>query len=216
MAYDLEEQEKLDALRAWWDRYGVLCIALVALVAVSLLGWRGWQWYQGNQATQAMGYFEALQTEAANPDPDAVARIQAASATLREQFPASGYTARGVLIAGKALQDRGDLDGAREQLRWLTQSERADTALAPVAKLRLAGIFLAQEQYDQALAQLVDTPPAFVALYADRRGDILYAQGKARDARVAWQEALQAFEAQSDTAAVQILQLKLDALGERE
>jgi len=216
MAYDLEEQEKLDALRAWWDRYGVLCVSLVALVVASLLGWRGWQWYQGNQATQAMGYFEALQTEAANPDPDAVARIQAASATLREQFPASGYTARGVLIAGKALQDRGDLDGARDQLGWLIQSGRADAALVPVAKLRLAGIFLTQEQYDQALAQLVDAPPAFAALYADRRGDILYAQGKVQDARAAWQEALQAFETQSDASTAQILQLKIDALRERE
>jgi len=216
MAYDLEEQEKLDALRAWWDRYGMLCMALLALVAASLLGWRGWQWYQSNQATQAMGYFEALQTEAINPDPDAMARIKAASSTLREQFPTSGYTARGILIAAKALQDRGDLDGAREQLTWLSQSGQADGALVPVAKLRLAGILLAQEHYDQALAQLADAPPAFAALVADRRGDILYAQGKVQDARVAWREALQAFEAQSDRSAAQILQLKMDALGEQQ
>jgi len=216
MAYDLEEQEKLDALRAWWDRYGVLCVSLLALVAAALLGWRGWQWYQGNQATQAMGYFEALQTEAINSDPDAVARIKAASATLRAQFPASGYTARGVLIAGKALQDRGDLEGAREELIWLTQSGQADAALAPLAKLRLAGILLAQAQYDQALAQLADAPPAFAALVADRRGDVLYAQGKVQEARTAWQEALQAFGEQSDPSAAQILQLKIDALGGRE
>jgi len=210
MAYDLEEQEKLDALRAWWDRYGMLCVALLALLVASLLGWRGWQWYQGNQATQAMGYFEALQTEAANPDEDAVARIKAASATLRERFPTSGYAARGALIAGKALQDRDALDDARVQLQWLAQT---DSALAPVARLRLAGLLLTQAQYDAALAQLADAPPAFAALYADRRGDVLYAQGKVQDARAAWQDALQAFEAESNQSAVQILQLKIQALG---
>jgi len=210
MAYDLEEQEKLDALRAWWDRYGVLCVSLLALAAAALLGWRGWQWYQGHQATQAMGYFEALQTEAANPDEDAITRIKAASATLREQFPDSGYASRGALIASKALQDRNALDDARVPLNWLAQT---DSVLAPVAKLRLAGILLAQEQYDQALAQLTDAPVAFTALYADRRGDILYAQGKVQEARAAWQQALQTFDARSDQSAVRILQLKIDALG---
>jgi len=212
MAYDLEEQEKLDALRAWWERYGVLCTSLVVVVVASMLGWRGWQWYQEHQATQAMAYFEALQTEAARAGQDSAARIQAASATLREQFPDSGYASRGALIAAKALQDRDDLEQARAQLSWLAQT---NSALAPLARLRLAGILLAQQQYDQALAQLDDAPAAFAALYADRRGDVLYAQGKMQQARSAWQQALQAFEAQSDASAAQILQLKIDALGEQ-
>jgi len=211
MAYDLEEQEKLDALRAWWERYGVLCVSLLVVLVASILGWRGWQWYQGHQATQAMGYFEALQTEADNAGPDAVARIKAASATLRQQFPDSGYASRGALIAAKALQDRDDLDDACEQLSWLAQT---DSALAPLARLRLAGILLAQQQYDEALVQLRDAPQAFSALYADRRGDVLYAQGKTQEALSAWREAQQTFQAQSDPSAAQILSIKIDALGE--
>jgi len=209
MAYDLEEQEKLDALRAWWERYGVLCVSLVAVAAVVLLGWRGWQWYQGRQALQAQGYFEALQTEALLSGQDAVTRIQAASTTLREQFPASGYAARGALIASKALQDRNDLDDARAQLNWLAQ--QPDAALPPLARLRLAGLLLEQQQYDAALAQLNDAPAAFAALYADRRGDVLFAQGKTADARAAWEEALQALAGQP--AAAEVLQLKIDTLG---
>ena len=64
MAYDLEEQEKLDAMRAWWERYGTLCVVLAFVVVAAILGWRGWQWYQGHQAAQAMGYFEALEDAA--------------------------------------------------------------------------------------------------------------------------------------------------------
>lgn len=208
MAYDLEEQEKLDALRAWWDRYGTLVAVLVFVVVASIVGWRGWQWYQGHKATQAMGYFEALQAATSLDSDEAVARIQAASTTLRESFPKSGYTSRGVLVAATALAKQGNLDAAAEQLQWLAQHGQ-DPAMKALARLRLAGVLLEQKQYDPALAQVTDAPASFEALYADRRGDILYAQGKIDEARAAWQQALEAFGA--DPVA-QIVQLKIDAI----
>ncbi|MFT0532296.1 YfgM family protein [Castellaniella hirudinis] len=209
MAYDLEEQEKLDALKAWWERYGTLSMVLVLAVVLAFAGWRGWQWYASHQAAQAMGYYEALETAASQPGEESIARIKAASAALRDGYPASGYTARGVLVAAWALQDRKDLDGARAQLEWLARDASAP-ALQAVARLRLAGVLLAQQQYEPALAQIQGTAPAgFQGLYADRRGDILAAQGQADQAAQAWHEALAAFGA--DPAA-QIVQLKIDAL----
>lgn len=209
MAYDLEEQEKLDALRAWWERYGTLLVVLSFVVVAGIVGWRGWQWYQGHTASQAMGYFEALEGAASQKGDDALARIKAASNTLRDDFSKSGYTPRGVLIAAQALQERNDLDGAREQLEWLV-SNSSDPSLIPLAKLRLAGVLLEQKQYDQALAQVADAPPAFAGLYADRQGDILLAQGKTAEARKAWETALKEF---GNDPVTQIVQLKIDALG---
>jgi len=208
MAYDLEEQEKLDALKAWWDRYGTLVAVAVFVVVAAIVGWRGWQWYQGHKATQAMGYFEALQTAAAQEGDESIARIQAASATLRENFSKSGYTSRGVLVAASALIERGQLDAAREQLQWLS-GQSHEPAMAALAKLRLAGVLLEQQRYDEALAQLADAPASFEALYADRRGDVLLAQGKVEEARKEWERALQAFG--TDPIA-QIVQLKIDAI----
>lgn len=207
MAYDLEEQEKLDAVKAWWERYGTLCVVLICLVVAAAAGWRGWQWYQGHQATQAMGYFEALETAAGEQDDDAIGRLKAASATLRSDFPGSGYTSRGVLVAAQALQARGDLDAAREQLTWMVQQGK-DPALVPLARLRLADILLAQSKYDEALAQLQNPPAAFVGLFDDRRGDILAAQGKIEDARKAWESAMAALK---NDPLQQVIELKLDA-----
>ncbi|ARP87196.1 YfgM family protein [Bordetella genomosp. 9] len=209
MAYDLEEQEKLDALKAWWARYGMLVTIVVALAAIGWGGWAGWQTWQSHVSRQAMGYFEALEDAARIGGTDAVARIKAAAGTLREDYPNTGYAARGVLVAAQALQAQNDLQGAREQLEWLA-GQRKQTALQPIAKLRLAGLLLDQKQYDAALAQLQDPPPPFAALYADRRGDILAAQGKTQEARAAWQSAIDGLGAANPLTPV--VRLKLDAL----
>lgn len=209
MAYDLEEQEKLDAIKAWWGRYGTLVLTLAAVVAVAAAGWSGWKTYQNYRSNQAMGYFEALEDAARLGGADSAARIKAAAETLRKDYPSTGYAARGALIAAQALAEQKDIDGARQQLEWLA-AQASQPALQPVARLRLAGLLLDQKQYDQALAQLANPPAAFEGLYADRRGDILAAQGKKDEAGAAWRSALAALDGGSSLK--QIIQLKLDAL----
>lgn len=208
MAYDIEEQEKLDALRDWWAQYGTMLVVLAFVGVAAVAGWRGWQWYQGHQASQAMGYFEALESAASRPGDEALARVKAASDTLRTDFPKSGYTSRGVLIAAQVLAERDDLDGAAQQLNWIVQNS-PDAALVQLSRLRLAGILLQQNNYDVALQQLDNPSPAFVALYADRRGDILLAQGKPQEAAQQWELALSELD---NEPLGQIIQLKLDAL----
>ena len=213
MAYDLEEQEKLEALKAWWERYGTLATAVVVVVALAVAGWSGWRAYQGYRANQAMGYFEALEDAARGVNgpggADAATRIKAASDTLRSEYAGTAYASRGVLVAAQALDAPPDSAGAQRELEWLV-ARKDQSPLQPVARLRLAGLLLDQKQYDQALAQLNNPPAAFAALFADRRGDILAAQGKRDDARAAWQSALAAMPA--NAALKQIIQLKLDAL----
>ncbi|GHC37928.1 hypothetical protein GCM10010096_04440 [Alcaligenes pakistanensis] len=208
MAYDLEEQEKLDAMRAWWDRWGTLCIVLAFVAVAAVAGWRGWQWYQGHQAAQAMGYFEALEGAAAQTGEEADTRILAASTTLRNDFAKSGYTSRGVLLAANALQKRGNLTAAREQLEWMVKTNH-DPALTPLARLRLAGILLEQKNYDEALAQLTNPPASFAGLFADRKGDVLAAQGQNEAARDAWKQAVELLKQDPIS---QLVQIKLDAL----
>jgi predicted negative regulator of RcsB-dependent stress response len=129
--------------------------------------------------------------------------------TLRTDFGATEYAARGALVAAAALASRNEIQAARTQLEWLAQTK--NPTLLPVAKLRLAGILLEQKDFEAALVQLTDPPAPFVGLYADRRGDILSAQGKSAAAREAWTQAIEALGATNPLTPV--VKLKLDALG---
>jgi len=210
MAYDLEEQEQIDQLRAWWAKYGnaVLTVLVIALAVTA--SWRGWQWYEGHQATQARGYFEALEDAARQQSSeDSVARINAAMKTLRDDFAKTDYAVRGALIAASALEARKDNKAAQAQLQWVVQS--GHPSLVPVAKLRLAGLFLDEKDYDAALAQLKEPPASFASLFADRQGDVFAAQGNLAQARAAWQKAMELMG--SSNPLTPLVKLKLDALG---
>lgn len=209
MAYDLEEQEQLAQLKAWWDKYGTITLGLLSLALVVVLGWQGLNWYENNQSQQARGYYDALERAAAQDGSDSVPRIEAAMQALQTDFPKTDYAARAALVAADALSARNELDAAAQPLTWLANSNHI--ALAPVAKLRLAGLLLDQGKYDQALSVL-DTPPdSFKALYADRRGDILAAQGERAQALAAWQEAIELLGPAD--ALTNVVQLKIDTMG---
>jgi len=209
MAYDPDEQEQLDQIKAWWNKYGTLVLTVLIISTAVVGGWRAWQWYEGHQSSQARGYFEALEEAGRSQGEESVARINAAMKTLRSEYAATDYAARGALVAAAALAARKDVSGARAQLEWLSQTKH--TALVPVSRLRLAALFLDQKEYDAALAQLKDAPPSFEGLFADRRGDVLAAQGKPAEAKKAWNEAIETLGVTNPLTP--IVKLKLDALG---
>ena len=43
-AYDLDEQEKLGDLKAWWARFGNYVTAAITLVALGVAGNQGWKY----------------------------------------------------------------------------------------------------------------------------------------------------------------------------
>jgi|UniRef100_UPI004047FC78 predicted negative regulator of RcsB-dependent stress response len=209
MAYDLEEQEQIEQLKAWWRKYGALTLGLLTLALAAVLGWQSWNWYQGQQASQARGYFEALERAKQEGGADAIPRVLAAMGTLQTEFPDTDYAGRAALLAAQSLQQGGDLTAAQAILVWLSNSKH--TALAPVAKIRLAGLLLDQQQYEQALNALQSPAPSFEALFADRRGDIFAAQGESQKALEQWRLALASLGANQGLASA--LQLKIDMLG---
>jgi predicted negative regulator of RcsB-dependent stress response len=102
------------------------------------------------------------------------------------------------LLVAKVEVLRKKPDLARASLQWLVDSGK-NKDLVAIGRLRLAGLMLDAKQNDEALKVLsADMPEAYAALVADRRGDILFAQGKKDEAIKAYQEAWKALPATVD------------------
>lgn len=207
MAYDLQEQEQIASLKAWWDKYGNLILGAITLVALGVAGWNGWNWYQRKQAVAAAAIYEA---QLKSGDAKDAAQVKAAAETLQRDYPRTVYAALAALAAAKAAHDAGDLAGAKTALRWVVDRS-GHREFVDIARVRLAGVLLDEKAYDEALQVVAaEVGPAQRVAAADRRGDILFAQGKLDEARKAYEQALQLADAQHPLRA--LVQLKLDAL----
>lgn len=207
MAYDLHEQEQLDDLKAFWKRYGNFLMTLLTVVLLAFAAYRGWGWYQARQAAAASTIYEELRVAAAARDP---AKVTQVAGTLFEQYGSTVYAQMGALLAAKVHADAGDLKAAKPPLEWA--ATKGDQEYAHLARIRLAGLLLDEKAYDAGLKLLpMDQAGAFAAAYADRRGDLLLAQGKTDEARAAWQQSLASLPPRSPLRA--LVEIKLDALG---
>lgn len=50
MAYDLQEQESLDELKAWWEKWGNLVLSVITVVCLAFAGYNGMKWWERHQA----------------------------------------------------------------------------------------------------------------------------------------------------------------------
>ena len=207
MAYDLQEQEQLDELKAWWGNYGNLILTVATVVLLGFAAHNGWRWYQRNQAEEAAGVYAELERAIAARESE---RIGTLSATLTDKYGRTAYGPMAALQAARWGAESGDAAGARARLQWVVEHAEHPEIVA-IARVRLAGVLLDEKNYDAAL-KVLDGANATVHATAvlDRRGDILFAQNKFDEARTAYRDALAKADAQHPLR--QIIQLKLDAL----
>jgi predicted negative regulator of RcsB-dependent stress response len=206
---DLEEQEQLDALKAWWKQYGNLVLLAVIAGALAVAGWNGWNWYQRNRAAQASALYDALAKAMGAGDAKA---LRDAGGALTEGHPRTLYASMGALAAARFHFDRGELKNAKAQLEWVIERSPSEE-YRQIARLRLAHVLLDEKAYDEALRQLEAKPlEAYAAQVAALRGDVLLAQGRRDDAKAAYRLALDKAGSQGG-AFRDGVQLRLDALG---
>ena len=207
MAYDLEEQEQLATLKAWWEKYGNLVTWVLIACLAAYSGWQGWNYYQRNQASQASALYAELQSAVEAKDN---AKVLRAAGDMQSKFGGTAYASMAALTAAKSAFDANDLKSAKAQLQWV--AEHGTDEFKALAKIRLAGVLLDEKAYDAALKALDgDVPAQFTGAVADRKGDILVAQNKLVEARAAYQAALDATGKKNPGR--QLIQLKLEAIG---
>jgi len=207
MALDLEEQDQLDALKTWWKVYGNIITAAVVVFAVGFAGYRGWEYYQHQQSVKASSEYDALSLL----EKTDIKAVKSLSSDLIEKYPSTPYAGRAAVAAAQSNYLAKDIKSAKAQLEWAVKNAKEDSVKA-VAILQLAGLQLEEKEFDAASKTLETKHDAgFDGLFADLKGDVLAAQGKNAEARLAYQDALAKLDAQGRYH--RYTEYKLEALG---
>jgi predicted negative regulator of RcsB-dependent stress response len=205
---DLEEQEQLDQLKHFWAQYGNLITWTLIVVLGSFAAWNGWNYWQRSQATQAAALYDEIERASIEKD---MARVERALSDIQNKFGNTAFAAQGALLAARSLFEADKADGAKSALAWAIE-KASDDSYRAIARLRLAAVHLESKGFDDALKVLdAPMPAAYVALAADRRGDVLMAQGKADEAKVQYQKAWDGLTERTEYR--QLVQVKLASLG---
>ncbi len=207
MAYDLEEQEQIDELKAWWKQNGKMISTLVIGVLVSFSAYQGWHYLQNKQAVEASTQYQELTVT----DEKDLKSIQAKSAALMDKFTGTPYAGRAALFAAKANYQANDAKSAKAQLDWAIKNAK-ETTVSALAGLQLANILAEEKDFEGAL-KLLNAPhdAGFDGLFADLKGDVLVSLGKSTEAKTAYEEALAKLDQRGKFRA--LTQQKLEALG---
>lgn len=205
---DLEEQEQLDQLKAFWKQYGNLITWTLVAVLGAFAAWNGWNQWQRSESIKAAAMFDELEKAAQGADTDRVAGI---FKDLRERYGRTTYAGQGGLLAAKVQAEKLKPDDAQASLGWVAENA-SETEYRSIARLRLAGLLIDAKKYDEALKQLdAVSGKEFAALAADRRGDVLLAQGKTEEAKAAYQQAWKAMD--EKVGYRRLIDAKLTSLG---
>ena len=89
---DLQEQEQLDDLKAFWRRHGNLITWTLVLALSGYALWNGWTWYQRDQGYRAGAIFDELERSLGAEELDRAGRI---FTDLREKYPSTVWAANG-------------------------------------------------------------------------------------------------------------------------
>ncbi len=204
-SYDFEEQERIAAIQNWWEDNAKFVYAAVAAFVLSLGGWRGWQYWSAVQTEEAAAMAAGLSQ--ARGDAKRTADIAQA---LIDKHPRTFFASESALASSQASFEAGDLAGAQSRLEWVMANGREEHR--GIARIRLAAVLLDLKKHAEALKVLDgNQDEAWVAMAADLKGDILFAQGRIDEARAAYKLAID--KSGPGSPLRNITELKLGALG---
>lgn len=222
-ALDLEEQEQLSAIKAWWNQWGNAITWVVIAISAAIIGQQAWGWYNRDQSVKASAVFDTLQEAALAGD---LKKTREAAGELTEHYGSSPYAALGALLSAKVHVENSDTKTARAQLEWVKDKAPEDM-LRDLARLRLAYVMIEEQAFDDA-AKLLDgkAEASLEARFLEARGDLHLMRDQRDEARAAYQSALTKLDdmikAEGEAASLaqqgyrNVIEIKLDAVGGKQ
>ena len=113
MAYDLEEQEQIDAIKGWWSDNGKLVLLAAIACLLTIAAFQGWRYYRAQQSERSATLFSQLEQSERAGDSKKVRDIAAQIISSHGSTPYAGMAA---LAAAKAGFVTGELEEAKKNL----------------------------------------------------------------------------------------------------
>jgi predicted negative regulator of RcsB-dependent stress response len=206
------DEEQLEVLKNWWDENGTSLVITVVVTVGAILGYRGWEENAVQAGEAASGIYENLviaTDNIATSASDEELRITAANLaeTLKAEHAGTTYAVFAALRLAKIAVAKNDLQKALEELSWALDNV-SETHLETTIRIRLSRVYIGLEDPSSAMTLLNNHLPApgQVVSFEEAKGDIFYFLGDLRQARDAYQKAL---ENMGERARNPILELKL-------
>ena len=207
MALDLEDQEQLDELKIWWDKYGKQLINTVLVLVIAYAAWQGYQYFEQKKTIEASDIYQKL----VESDPTDTELVKAEGAKLMNDYASTPYAGRAAVMLAKSSFKGDDIASAKSQLEWAADNAQ-ETSVKAIANLQLATLLLGEKDYagaEKLLTQEIDS--GYLGIKDSLLGDIHVAQGKTDEAKIAYQSALEHLDAEGRLHL--FTQQKLDSLG---
>ena len=208
------EEEQIEAMKKWWKDNWLSLLGGVMIGIGILVGGKYWIDSRNFHAEAASVEYEAMM-QAMNQNK--TEEVETRAASLLGEYADTPYAGFAALTMAKIKTEANDLVAAKSHLCWAidnaVQAEVKNESL-----VRLARVYLAESNYDDALAQLKQVKSqSYKITIEDLKGDIYLAKGDKENARTAYSTALAELDVSAENASSRLrnfLQMKLDDLGE--
>ena len=200
------DDERLDQIKHWWKQYRWTILTGAGLGILAVGGWTGWSEYTRVELEEASVVFQELSAAVVEADASAA---QEAFDQLQSEHSTSTYADNARLLQARAVYEQGDAAGAKELLRDAAmKSSRSSTS--HTARLRLARLYIADTEYQQALDLLgSNTAKGYESYYQELKGDAFRGLNEFEKAQDAYRASIDALDSESASYET-ILTLKLN------
>jgi predicted negative regulator of RcsB-dependent stress response len=181
------DDEKAEDIKRWWRENGRSVIAGSILGLAIIFSSRYWFEYQQDKVESAANYYQQVTQLIAE---DTLDNVLEKHTVLLNNYSSTPYAVFSALeVANQALIN-DDTTAAKTNLEWVMNNAKL-AGHVEIARLRLARLFVIEENYEQALALInQSTVISFASLFSELKGDIYAKQNQYRDARAAYQSAI--------------------------
>ncbi|WED44378.1 YfgM family protein [Legionella cardiaca] len=187
MSVYMTEEEQLEAIKKWWQRYSTPITVVLSVLLLVVAGYKYWTWHQYKVSMQASNAYEHLMVAFSNQDNKSV---RSYANQLINDYGDTVYADAARLTLAKLYVGYDKYEKAKENLDYVANNSKM-LALKQVAKIRIARLLAAEKDYDKALAQLTKVDDAaYMPVVNELKGDIYAATGKYQQAINFYKEAI--------------------------